>query len=144
MCLVMAEGIALKAPKIQRYTRQLDEVDWPWLQDLIDGTIEGETKDEDNEESADDSDGESEVDDSDDSEADNGKVIEGPNRVKPKSKYLLDLIAGRPVFGHPSESGGCSVVIKPARRSRPADGEHGQRAFVFRFGIRLLSRRDHW
>src|SRR6056297_3546418 len=39
MCLVLAEGIALKAPKIQRYTRQLDEVDWPWLQDLIDGTI---------------------------------------------------------------------------------------------------------
>jgi len=39
MCLVAAEGIALKAPKIQRYTRDLDEVDWPWLQDLIDGTI---------------------------------------------------------------------------------------------------------
>jgi len=39
MCLVAAEGIALKAPKIQRYTRELDEVDWPWLQDLIDGTI---------------------------------------------------------------------------------------------------------
>jgi len=37
MCLVLAEGIALKAPKIQRYTRNLDEVDWPWLQDLIDG-----------------------------------------------------------------------------------------------------------
>src|SRR6056297_3517171 len=39
MCLVAAEGIALKAPKIQRYTRELDEVDWPWLQDLIDGSI---------------------------------------------------------------------------------------------------------
>src|SRR6056297_2206384 len=39
MCLVLAEGIALKAPKIQRYTRNLDEIDWPWLQDLIDGTI---------------------------------------------------------------------------------------------------------
>jgi len=39
MCLVAAEGIALKALKIQRYTRNLDEVDWPWLQDLIDGTI---------------------------------------------------------------------------------------------------------
>ncbi|MFB6107174.1 MAG: DNA polymerase II large subunit, partial [Halobacteriaceae archaeon] len=38
MCLVLAEGIALKAPKIQRYTRNLEEVDWPWLQDLIDGT----------------------------------------------------------------------------------------------------------
>jgi len=33
VCLVAAEGIALKAPKIQRYTRDLDEVDWPWLQD---------------------------------------------------------------------------------------------------------------
>ncbi|HMB49097.1 MAG TPA: DNA polymerase II large subunit, partial [Natronoarchaeum rubrum] len=39
MCLVLAEGIALKAPKIQRYTRNLEEVEWPWLQDLIDGTI---------------------------------------------------------------------------------------------------------
>ncbi|MEF8757800.1 MAG: DNA polymerase II large subunit, partial [Halobacteriales archaeon] len=38
MCLVLAEGIALKAPKIQRYTRDLDDVEWPWLQDLIDGT----------------------------------------------------------------------------------------------------------
>ncbi|PSQ35255.1 DNA polymerase II large subunit, partial [Halobacteriales archaeon SW_10_66_29] len=47
MCLVLGEGIALKAPKIQRYTRELDEVDWPWLQDLIDGTYknDGETDD---------------------------------------------------------------------------------------------------
>src|SRR6056297_2062045 len=46
MCLVLAEGIALKAPKIQRYTRNLDEIDWPWLQDLIDGTIGEDDADE--------------------------------------------------------------------------------------------------
>ena len=39
MCLVAAEGIALKAPKIQRYARQLDEVEWPWLETLLSGTI---------------------------------------------------------------------------------------------------------
>jgi DNA polymerase II large subunit DP2. len=38
MCLVFGEGLALKAPKIQRYTRDLEEVAWPWLQDLIDGS----------------------------------------------------------------------------------------------------------
>jgi DNA polymerase II large subunit len=39
MCIVAAEGIALKAPKIQRYARQLDEVEWPWLETLLSGTI---------------------------------------------------------------------------------------------------------
>jgi len=121
MCLVMAEGIALKAPKIQRYTRQLDEVDWPWLQDLIDGTIEGKKS---NETDADEGKGEEgddgEVDASeDDSEnADEPEEPEkpaGPPRVKPKSKYLLDLIAGRPVFGHPSESGGFRLRYGRAR-----------------------------
>ncbi|MFW5964062.1 MAG: LAGLIDADG family homing endonuclease, partial [Natronomonas sp.] len=102
MCLVMAEGIALKAPKIQRYTRQLDEVDWPWLQDLIDGTYDdGEGADEDE------TDEEADADDGDvDEEADEPHEPEGPVRAEPATKYLRDLIAGRPVFGHPSESGG--------------------------------------
>ena len=114
MCLVAAEGIALKAPKIQRYTRQLDEVDWPWLQDLIDGTIEGEEDDSDEAaDAADESDAEA-----DDGESENGDEegkVDGPARVKPKSKYLLDLIAGRPVFGHPSESGGFRLRYGRAR-----------------------------
>src|SRR6056297_113773 len=114
MCLVLAEGIALKAPKIQRYTRQLDEVDWPWLQDLIDGTIEGEEDDSNDEAEAaaeaDESDAEA-----DESEASKKEKPDGPARVKPKSKYLLDLIAGRPVFGHPSESGGFRLRYGRAR-----------------------------
>jgi DNA polymerase II large subunit len=112
MCLVMAEGIALKAPKIQRYTRQLDEVDWPWLQDLIDGTYydsDDGADDEADEEADADADGEeSEV-------PDESSEPEGPVRAEPATKFLRDLIAGRPVFGHPSESGGFRLRYGRAR-----------------------------
>jgi len=109
MCLVLAEGIALKAPKIQRYTRELDEVEWPWLQDLIDGTI-GKADDGD----------ESEADDGDDAadgDSDDGDDPEptGPPRVDRSTKFLRDLIAGRPVFGHPSEAGGFRLRYGRAR-----------------------------
>ena len=115
MCLVLAEGIALKAPKIQRYTRELEEVEWPWLQDLIDGTIGGE--------SGEDGDGEADVGtDSDageetrDDDADTGATTPaGPERPDPSEKYLRDLIAGRPVFGHPSASGGFRLRYGRAR-----------------------------
>ena len=117
MCLVMAEGIALKAPKIQRYTRQLDEVDWPWLQDLIDGTI---GKDDDNAANADDAgdDGdEAEAETDPDAEADDAEsdAPDGPTRVEPATKFLRDLIAGRPVFGHPSAPGGFRLRYGRAR-----------------------------
>ncbi|KAB1197652.1 MULTISPECIES: DNA-directed DNA polymerase II large subunit [Haloferax] len=115
MCLVMAEGIALKAPKIQRYTRQLDEVDWPWLQDLIDGTI---GKDDGDDAAADADDG-----DEDDADAPEEAVAddagdadpEGSVRVEPATKFLRDLIAGRPVFGHPSAPGGFRLRYGRAR-----------------------------
>ncbi len=116
MCLVAAEGIALKAPKIQRYTRQLDEVDWPWLQDLIDGTIEDDSEDSDGEAEAATEEDESDAEaDEGGNETDDEEKPDGPARVKPKSKYLLDLIAGRPVFGHPSESGGFRLRYGRAR-----------------------------
>ncbi|MFC6905346.1 DNA polymerase II large subunit [Halalkalicoccus tibetensis] len=115
MCLVLAEGIALKAPKIQRYTRELDEVDWPWLQDLIDGTI-GE--DEGSEES------EAETsEEDDDAEADDGpEEPAGPPRAAPSEKFLRDLIAGRPVFSHPSEVGGFRLRYGRARNHGFATG----------------------
>nr|WP_223173947.1 DNA polymerase II large subunit [Haloferax sp. AS1] len=116
MCLVMAEGIALKAPKIQRYTRQLDEVDWPWLQDLIDGTI---GKDDDNAANADDAgdDGDEAEAEDPDAEADDAEsdAPDGPTRVEPATKFLRDLIAGRPVFGHPSAPGGFRLRYGRAR-----------------------------
>ncbi|WP_336342766.1 DNA polymerase II large subunit [Halalkalicoccus ordinarius] len=103
MCLVLAEGIALKAPKIQRYTRELEEVDWPWLQELIDGTI-GKDADEGDED-----------DTAEEGEADEDREPAGPPRVEPATKYLRDLIAGRPVFSHPSRSGGFRLRYGRAR-----------------------------
>ncbi len=123
MCLVLGEGIAQKAPKIQRYTSQLEEVDWPWLQDLIDGTYgkgdgeegaeaDGEdgTTDEDTAENG----ANSKPDEQRGPEADEGST-DGPLRPEPEGKFLRDLIAGRPVFGHPSEEGGFRLRYGRAR-----------------------------
>ena len=117
MCLVLAEGIALKAPKIQRYTRELDEVAWPWLQDLIDGTIGGDESGEDAADADADTDGD-DGDGADGSHDDTGTEAAtpaGPLRPDPSEKYLRDLIAGRPVFGHPSASGGFRLRYGRAR-----------------------------
>ncbi|AUG48777.1 DNA polymerase II large subunit [Haloarcula taiwanensis] len=109
MCLVLAEGIALKAPKIQRYTRNLDEVDWPWLQDLIDGTIGKDEADEGEDANGDD------AGDGSDDDRDEADEQAGPPRVDPADKYLRDLIAGRPVFSHPSKAGGFRLRYGRAR-----------------------------
>jgi len=135
MCLVAAEGIALKAPKIQRYTRDLDEVDWPWLQDLIDGTIGkdgGGASDEvdgDADAEANDDGPEAETDGDDESDGDGAEdhdpgtaESEGPLRAKSSQKFLRDLIAGRPVFTHPSEAGGFRLRYGRARNHGFATG----------------------
>ncbi|TKX87166.1 DNA polymerase II large subunit, partial [Halorubrum sp. SS5] len=130
MCLVAAEGIALKAPKIQRYTRNLDEVDWPWLQDLIDGTIgkdgagDGDAPasdgaDGDADEDGDDADGEPDEPAADPAADDSP---DGPPRADPSQKFLRDLIAGRPVFTHPSEAGGFRLRYGRARNHGFATG----------------------
>ncbi|EFW93675.1 DNA polymerase II, large subunit DP2 [Haladaptatus paucihalophilus DX253] len=116
MCLVLAEGIALKAPKIQRYTRNLDEIDWPWLQDLIDGTIgkdDGKSK-EDNANADDDADDDEEEEGAE-SEAEGDHKLHGPPRVEEATKFLRDLIAGRPVFTHPCRPGGFRLRYGRAR-----------------------------
>ena len=114
MCLVLAEGIALKAPKIQRYTRNLDEIDWPWLQDLIDGTI-GEDDGDEAEDDDVDEEGDDGTDEAEEDADEQAGALAGPPRVEPAKKFLRDLIAGRPVFGHPSESGGFRLRYGRAR-----------------------------
>ncbi|MFB6111670.1 MAG: DNA-directed DNA polymerase II large subunit [Halobacteriaceae archaeon] len=110
LCLVLAEGIALKAPKIQRYTRDLEEVEWPWLEDLIDGAVgQGEDGAEGDEEAP-------RGEDTPAGEADDSEESGTPRpRPDPSSKYLRDLIAGRPVFGHPSQPGGFRLRYGRAR-----------------------------
>ncbi|MFW5965303.1 MAG: hypothetical protein ACOCP3_00965, partial [Halodesulfurarchaeum sp.] len=99
MCLVLAEGIALKAPKIKRYTDELEDVDWPWLEELIAGSVGEAPVETVPEESAEESEDEP----------------EGRPRPEPNRKYLRDLIAGRPVFSHPSEPGGFRLRYGRAR-----------------------------
>jgi DNA polymerase large subunit len=108
MCLVLAEGIALKTSKIRRYTSDLPEVDWPWLEDLIDGSYADDTAGEDREEG-------DEPGDESGNDGVSTDVGEGPPRADPHEKYLRDLIAGRPVFGHPSEAGGFRLRYGRAR-----------------------------
>lgn len=117
MCLVLAEGIAQKAPKIQRYTTQLDEVEWPWLDDLIEGTIGEDADHAADDTDNDDADGttETETETDGDTDADTELVREGPPRAEPATKFLRDLIAGRPVFSHPSRAGGFRLRYGRAR-----------------------------
>ncbi len=77
MCLVLAEGLALKAPKVKKHVNKLKMDGWDWLDTLIGGAKSG--GDDQKEE----------------------KPV-----IKPKDKYIRDLIAGRPVFSHPSRPGG--------------------------------------
>ncbi|MCS7143937.1 MAG: DNA polymerase II large subunit [Archaeoglobaceae archaeon] len=81
MALIIAEGIALKAPKLKKMVDALQIDGWSWLDKLIK------------------KDAEEEVD------------------VKPKSKYLSDLVAGRPVLSHPSKKGGFRLRYGRARNS---------------------------
>ena len=75
MALVLAEGLALKAPKVLKNVRALSMDGWDWLEELIRGAPKS--------------------DEEDDSAG-----------IKPKDKYLRDLIGGRPVFSYPLRKGG--------------------------------------
>jgi DNA polymerase II large subunit len=77
MCLVLAEGLALKAPKVKKHVNKLNMDGWDWLEILIGGAKTGGDEED-----------------------------EQKNKIKPKDKYIRDLIAGRPVFSHPSRPGG--------------------------------------
>jgi DNA polymerase II large subunit len=84
MALVIAEGIALKAPKLKKMVDELKLDGWEWLDKLLKKDKGGD---------------EEEVE------------------VKPKDKYLSDIVAGRPVFSHPSRKGGFRLRYGRARNS---------------------------
>ncbi|WP_202320621.1 DNA polymerase II large subunit [Archaeoglobus neptunius] len=85
MALVIAEGIALKAPKLKKMVDEIGIEGWEWLNKLI-KTGGDEEKEE--------------------------KV-----EIKPKDKYLTDIVAGRPVLSHPSRKGGFRLRYGRARNS---------------------------
>ena len=74
-CLVIAEGLCQKAPKIEKHVKKLGIDGWEFISDYL-AMKKKETTESDQ------------------------------SKVKPEYKYLKDLIAGRPVLGHPSRVGG--------------------------------------
>ncbi|WP_439651974.1 DNA polymerase II large subunit [Methanooceanicella nereidis] len=78
IALVIAEGIILKAPKVKKHVDKLKFDGWEFLDKIIAGSKPA---------------------------ASEGSK-EDEKKIKPKDKFLADLIAGRPVFGHPSRPGG--------------------------------------
>jgi DNA polymerase II large subunit len=73
-CLVIAEGLCQKAPKLEKHVKKLNMDGWQFISDYL------ALKKKD--------------------------LSEEKDKVKPDFKYLKDLIAGRPVLGHPSKVGG--------------------------------------
>ncbi|MFO7791520.1 MAG: DNA polymerase II large subunit, partial [Candidatus Saliniplasma sp.] len=77
-CLVLAEGMCLKAQKLKKYVDKLNIEGWDFIDEYIGkfATSKKDTKEEKKE------------------------------GISPNYKYIKDTIAGRPVFGHPSVKGG--------------------------------------
>jgi len=79
-CLVIAEGLCLKAPKILKHVSRLKIEGWDFLERFVKKEFEDKKEEEEEEE----------------------EDVE----IEPSAKYLGEVIAGRPVLSHPSRKGG--------------------------------------
>jgi DNA polymerase II large subunit len=77
-CLVIAEGMCLKAPKLAKHVKKLGIDGW----EFIDQYLEWKKK------------------------HDAGESSKQVDKIVPDYKFLKDMVAGRPVIGHPSRVGG--------------------------------------
>ena len=89
--LVIGEGLCLKAPKIQKHTERLEVAGWDFISKFAN---KGKEKDSNTE-----------------------KNPFKSRRVEPITKFMNDIIAGRPVFGSPQAAGGFRLRYG---RSRPS------------------------
>ena len=85
-CLVIAEGLCLKAPKILKHVKKLKLKGWEFLDIFVNKGKKTEDK----------------------------KTKKIPE-IKPSKKYIGEVIAGRPVFSHPSRKGGFRLRYGRAR-----------------------------
>ena len=76
--LVIGEGLCLKAPKVQKHTERMNIQGWEFIAQFANkNKKEGKSKDSFK-----------------------------PRKIEPISRYMDDVIAGRPVFGEPNYPGG--------------------------------------
>jgi len=85
-CLVIAEGLCLKAPKLLKHVKKLKLKGWDFLDLFVNKNNGGEDK-----------------------------KTDGIPEIVPSFKYIGEVIAGRPVFSHPSRKGGFRLRYGRAR-----------------------------
>ncbi|MCJ7647270.1 MAG: DNA polymerase II large subunit, partial [Candidatus Lokiarchaeota archaeon] len=90
-CLVLNDGILLKAPKLMKIATSMNLKGWEWLKSLK--KISQKTEKSDNKENI------------------------NQKEITPNSKYVSDIIAGRPVFSHPSRIGGHRIRYGRSRNT---------------------------
>ncbi|HWR64090.1 MAG TPA: DNA polymerase II large subunit [Candidatus Thermoplasmatota archaeon] len=84
-CLVIAEGLCLKAPKINKHIKKMKLPGWEFLEPFVNKGVEP-TKE-------------------------SGEIP----MIPPSYKYIGEVIAGRPVLSHPSRKGGFRLRYGRAR-----------------------------
>jgi len=95
-CLVLNDGILSKKSKLLKITQEMNLKGWEWLKDLKKIAENSEEKKEVKE--------------------------EDEEKIPPNNKYIADIIAGRPVFSHPSRIGGHRIRYGSSRNTGLAAG----------------------
>ncbi|MCQ2079343.1 MAG: DNA polymerase II large subunit [archaeon] len=90
-CLVIAEGMCLKAPKLKKHVDKLKIKGWEFIGEYLDRHKTVEKSDDSGEKKK--------------------------KKVEPATKYLRDMVAGRPIFGHPCAKGAFRLRYGRARTS---------------------------
>ncbi len=98
-CLVLNDGILLKAPKLLKIANAMNLEGWNWLAEL--------KKIAQNQEKVD---------------KEKKQDLREEIKIPPNSKYVADIIAGRPVFSHPSIIGGHRIRYGRSRNTGLAAG----------------------
>ena len=88
-CLVIAEGMCQKASKLKKHVDKIGLSGWDFIGKFLDAH----------------------------KTVDKGGDKGGEKKVEPQFKYLKDIVAGRPIFGHPCQVGGFRLRYGRARTS---------------------------
>ncbi|MFX0070730.1 MAG: DNA polymerase II large subunit [Candidatus Hermodarchaeota archaeon] len=102
-CLVLNDGILLKAPKLLKIAKSMNIKGWDWLAELKKISLKEHKGD-------------------DEQEIKNEKDKDIKEIIVPNNKYIADIIAGRPVFSYPSVTGGHRIRYGRSRNTGLAAG----------------------